>query len=1796
MLTDDILDAHLGRQWRQARPVTLSFSRPEFRLMGLGDGEDEEDTSANSKTPSKNGLLALSRSKLKHLDLSNNLLTTPSVVNTVCISCGFTSLLELRLANNRLTSPFVLRLPMLRLLDLSDNALTLIPETAYVCSLRNLDLARNKIQGSLASLTRLTDLEFINLRENLLDFSPNQFVEELGALGLISKLTAIDLSQNPFTNWFPEYQHQLIIKLCGAGGVQHAANSSACLSLKKTPQHAGPPLRWLDGVEFKEAQVAQLAKTPLPLPMARYNELYFANRAVDPVVQRAVDDVQSSKTICSGQATLEALTGLIRQSLLDSRDAVAKCAELQGHCARIAGNVDTLQRAELWRGIETSKQAQAAQVVDFIQAAQLIVVRCEKVMPVVLRSLGHLSTVPSGTLATTSLQSLGKLMQSSRAAEAEEAIEIVGSSVVPALRAKWGKRGLSQAVVEGVAEYSPNVADCLQGLVLFLVDMLEETPDDRLLCRTLAVACRGENGRDLAISAGAPQLLCHALIYSTEVASDPRKADTYAAMLDVIGSCAHHSAAAAALLWRRRLPERLLIPSLKKILGYLKPTERLSVQQSKTAAALMRTLVAIVGNCQQALHQLMSQYAILDLFLIPPKEHRPNPCLLPPALDGICVVLSDSALRDRFLETTTKDLQDLQQLLKLWGGSSYAPLCRAAEHTLKGNNDLPYVPEVPALESLTNRHVQMVFEAIARLLILYLQGKEGQCRRVTLGGNSELPLPWLAPLLRVLRCNFPTVRIELLRCLEVAPIEAMDEVTVLELVRLLRTAGTVFTVCHLEVSLHLIRLLTRVIDNKGQCLEILLANEVADSVLEAIHCTLKNALRCAASETIATMASINTELAIACTCFLGRASVHRSLRGLLRTPRTIEVFQEIVKAEEWRTVKSPHRQDIPVERTWTGRSAAMVLKCLSASFGLQADGRVAFRLLGRLADTLQGRSEAADSNDEDLQIKALCKRESDMWNVREMQRNLYYLDETEAEDRRRQIEEFVRLGGPENISIFLVKLGIQDYYKRHNEERKNNTDAAYWAGRLKGDKKTMEYKLARQTVAPLATDAAVVSEHGSESDDGSEAVKLSALPPEVFEDLDNPDDVETRDQKSRMVFLTAMQEEGVKIITETTKRLDVGDIFLYDSDTIYNSGGQGGLLHRYIVTSFLRCLFVAIVLPTSKVTQQTVRQTLQHPRFLRRITGLVESCACCGGYLLAKYLRLMTCAVTFQPHQAVESMDLLLPYDIVCNTLRRVAPLVRHLVKQALLSEPLTKAEQVFCSEIVTFLSVIARQTPYIKFSDFLVVQRHFVQEAFVRFFPKVFLDMIADMITYDAHLEAGSTHGTYVSHLTTRSAAARENMVIRCIEALSELMVNCPNQRKFDALEAVYRAKIFRRAPLHRSLLFDMIDRANCSRLAISVELRLSELYDRAERVILCCPVWWWTYEDHHRNARSLSVDRAIFLTPGILVLTTFSYYIFTRPPGLRDSENPDDPMNIDEPPTILIQREYKSMTRLCRGFPNAQQWIGVGWLKKDMKPGLPVYYESWDIIICDNLGCAERLLESLRALSARKNGTCPDVIKDVVTRETLKHHLKIKNIRQCSFVISQAIQKDSKESVDHVNYEIDTPKDPYLALHILTPTSLYEFVVDWRYWFSFNPEDPDDADRVRFDDEYTDDEIQLEHAALRATIFQLDNFLGFTKPNDAEPDDHDDAAVDHQVPKSLKDTVAPPWVLHLLGKKTDDELEDEALGRLPKACKWLLKRSFRLRLEDLRDVSHAIHKPLFGIRPPTKFCTFLECIFMRN
>eukprot|EP00920_Eleutheroschizon_duboscqi_P021254 GHVT01050018.1.p1 GENE.GHVT01050018.1~~GHVT01050018.1.p1 ORF type:complete len:168 (-),score=6.45 GHVT01050018.1:29-532(-) len=146
-LTDDILDAHLGRQWRQARPVTLSFSRPEFRLMGLGDGEDEEDTSANSKTPSKNGLLALSRSKLKHLDLSNNLLTTPSVVNTVCISCGFTSLLELRLANNRLTSPFVLRLPMLRLLDLSDNALTLIPETAYVCSLRNLDLARNKIQG-----------------------------------------------------------------------------------------------------------------------------------------------------------------------------------------------------------------------------------------------------------------------------------------------------------------------------------------------------------------------------------------------------------------------------------------------------------------------------------------------------------------------------------------------------------------------------------------------------------------------------------------------------------------------------------------------------------------------------------------------------------------------------------------------------------------------------------------------------------------------------------------------------------------------------------------------------------------------------------------------------------------------------------------------------------------------------------------------------------------------------------------------------------------------------------------------------------------------------------------------------------------------------------------------------------------------------------------------------------------------------------------------------------------------------------------------------------------------------------------------------------------------------------------------------------------------------------------------------------------------------------------------------------------------------------------------------------------
>ncbi|KAG7971980.1 hypothetical protein I3843_07G162000 [Carya illinoinensis] len=114
-------------------------------------------------------------SKLKHLDLSNNILT-------------------------REFPPSLTNLPQLELLDISSNQITgYIPhEIGALSKLKYIDLSNNNLTGEFPpSLTNLTQLEWLDISSNqITGYIPHE-------IGALSKLIYLSLSSNNLTGEFP---------------------------------------------------------------------------------------------------------------------------------------------------------------------------------------------------------------------------------------------------------------------------------------------------------------------------------------------------------------------------------------------------------------------------------------------------------------------------------------------------------------------------------------------------------------------------------------------------------------------------------------------------------------------------------------------------------------------------------------------------------------------------------------------------------------------------------------------------------------------------------------------------------------------------------------------------------------------------------------------------------------------------------------------------------------------------------------------------------------------------------------------------------------------------------------------------------------------------------------------------------------------------------------------------------------------------------------------------------------------------------------------------------------------------------------------------------------------------------------------------------------------------------------------------------------------------------------------------------------------------------------------------------
>lgn len=158
---------------------------------------------------------------------------------------------------------------------------------------------------------------------------------------------------------------------------------------------------------------------------------------------------------------------------------------------------------------------------------------------------------------------------------------------------------------------------------------------------------------------------------------------------------------------------------------------------------------------------------------------------------------------------------------------------------------------------------------------------------------------------------------------------------------------------------------------------------------------------------------------------------------------------------------TPEDLDIPMERTWTGRSVELLLRSL---LKLLPASKVAFRIFARLADVLEGQSdwleqeqkqeqeqeqrhEVPECDDEFSQwsCQNLAAAESEMWDDDVIKRKCENLDDIEREDRVLQQRIFVEFNGLVRLANFAYK--FPDHAAKL-KMRVNELDAAASTGRL----------------------------------------------------------------------------------------------------------------------------------------------------------------------------------------------------------------------------------------------------------------------------------------------------------------------------------------------------------------------------------------------------------------------------------------------------------------------------------------------------------------------------------------------------------------------------------------------------------------------------------------------------------------------------------------------------------------------------------------------------------------------------
>jgi len=795
------------------------------------------------------------------------------------------------------------------------------------------------------------------------------------------------------------------------------------------------------------------------------------------------------------------------------------------------------------------------------------------------------------------------------------------------------------------------------------------------------------------------------------------------------------------------------------------------------------------------------------------------------------------------------------------------------------------------------------------------------------------------------------------------------------------------------------------------------------------------------------------------------ASKQKHVRKHMRSQDFTAGFKQILLNEE--KYNSPKVQDINLEISWTGRQVENLMVCLAGSDHVSPHKRQGFRLLNRVAEVMEGGSDSFKRFD--MTARERADMEAKMWNDRKMKTQMMYADDVEYADRTHQQQSFVSFHGITRLLKFL-----EDHKSAIKKESPHDDDtfkvrpADFVDGEDQVKAASHFFKQVQRDAQAevVRVEQAIKKEFNR---DQEVEIKLDDEEEEVLENYESL----LRDKYMQAGWQTSDTQKAIGFcIPPRPRQVEL-------RETYHIPGTEDEICIVYPLAALLRAIYALLLVPSVERLRLETIQLLREVDVQTRLIALMHS----HGSLVdcnigAKYLRVMSWALRMANDQTVMRLDKHTTEDhqyasdwpedyqyclgvavnasFAAHCLKLLTPMLANMGRGYLL----TKQQQALCVEAVRMLAVVSHGTRFIKVTKVPGIQDKCLETLLSHFIDMGCVQSIMLCLLYDMQVTSGSNHGAFINAKYHRSSMERQGLRELCCDTLVNIIHLCPRMR-YSIYEMFYTHEVHGRVQLRVSFLNELISRVEQSKYVVAMDALLKERFvEPGERILRCAEVDL----PLERQGTLFSSFSTPSLEPQMMVITSKRFLIMERPkhglltrkcghcppesfcpvgPGIANSEK---------------KQSYADISRIIRGIDS--QMLIIGWIERSIY-GDRISGENFDIYICHRSDVRREIVDTLSTL------TGPDVEYRVEPqRDTLIKQSIEKRINSPIVCMSFAYLCSFKKG--------EYRPDGKMLLYILSESTVSEVAIKWDEWMppfetSMAPDVSDEeGEKMQLDHEY--------------------------------------------------------------------------------------------------------------------------------